>query len=275
MEQVNVFIFYMLGKGLGACAELLSAPLNAYSVWITTARISLAWLIEGQFKYRLDESASQALQLAAALDDMLQLHAREPQVVVPQDMRHRFNAASTAFESAIQVELGRAPLFYVIPKNVFDTRRLIDKAGEKAYEGFADRLPAEAIEDTSQAGRCLAFSLPTAAGFHIARATEAVIRRYMEVFGCAPVKESQRNWGKFIEALGVAKANPKVLHHLDQIKSLHRNPLIHPEVSLTLPEAVSLWAICTSAIQAMVSDMETRRPVPSPEIVAMIPKNGD
>ena len=54
-------------------------------------------------------------------------------------------------------------------------RRLIAEA-PSVYEGYADRLPDKAIEETRLAGRCLAFSLATAAGFHIARATESVVR---------------------------------------------------------------------------------------------------
>ena len=37
-----------------------------------------------------------------------------------------------------------------------------------------------------------------------------------------------------------------IAHHFDQLRSLHRNPLVHPEVTLDMTEAQSLWAMCTS-----------------------------
>jgi len=85
----------------------------------------------------------------------------------------------------------------------------------------------------------------------------------MVACACPEPKESQRNWGYYIRALTEKKADRKVIAHLEQIKDLHRNPLIHPEVHLQLAEAVTLFAICTSAIHAMVADMETKLPQPS------------
>jgi hypothetical protein len=38
-----------------------------------------------------------------------------------------------------------------------------------------------------------------------------------------------------------------------------------------MPEALSLWAICCSAIQAMVADMERKQVEPKPEILGMLP----
>ncbi len=105
----------------------------------------------------------------------------------------------------------------------------------------------------------------------MARATEAVIKKQMAAMGCPVPLLSQRNWGNYIKALKEAGANEKVVHCLEQIKTLHRNPLIHPDVTLTMPEALSLWAICASAIQAVVADIETRQEAPSPQIVAMLP----
>ncbi len=47
----------------------------------------------------------------------------------------------------------------------------------------------------------------------------------------------------------------KISHHFDQLRSLHRNPMIHPEVTLAMTEAQSFWAMCTSLIMSMVAEM--------------------
>jgi hypothetical protein len=46
------------------------------------------------------------------------------------------------------------------------------------------------------------------------------------------------------------------VHHLEQLKELHRNPLIHPEVTLNQLEAQQLWSMCTSVMIALVKEIE-------------------
>jgi hypothetical protein len=102
----------------------------------------------------------------------------------------------------------------------------------------------------------LAFDLPTATGFHMLRATEAVLIEYKTAAG---VKKSKtRNWNKYIQDLKAAGADQKIVAILDQIRDLHRNPLMHPEVVLTMPEASAIFGICQSAITIMAQDMEKR-----------------
>jgi hypothetical protein len=45
---------------------------------------------------------------------------------------------------------------------------------------------------------------------------------------------------------------------LHAIKDNHRNPLMHPEDVLTMHEAVSLFSICQSMIESLISDLEAR-----------------
>jgi hypothetical protein len=56
--------------------------------------------------------------------------------------------------------------------------------------------------------------------------------------------------------------NAKVLAALQQIKDPHRNPLAHPEETLTLEEAVGLFGIVQSAVNAMLKEIPEIKPVP-------------
>jgi hypothetical protein len=161
------------------------------------------------------------------------------------------------FETIMSSELALAPTYSVPSRGVFSTDSLLDSADD-VFGDWKDKIPEEARADTRQAGRCLAFNLSTAAGFHVARATEAVMRKVMDAFGCSLTKESQRNWGNYIRALDEHGASKTLVHHLTQLKELHRNPLIHPEVTLTPLEAEQLWAMCTSAMLAMISEIDAR-----------------
>ncbi len=272
MHQINAYVFYLIGARLQTILSDLGQPIKFYVSNLRFVIDLLDGLLEGTLRFRLDESSAAARALRTILAEISGLLETDGDAILNEYWAARLDIGARTFDGALQLELGRAPIFYVTPKGVYSTQRLILDAAS-VYEGFRDRLPAQAIADTDQAGRCLAFSLPTAMGFHIARATEATIKRYMEVFSCDPVKESQRNWGKYISALRGKGASEKVLQCLEQIQRLHRNPLIHPEETLTLPEAAFLWAICTSAVMGMVADMETKAKEPNPEILDMLPES--
>ena len=272
MQQINVFQFYLLGKVLNECERATAArePLRVSSYAYQFAHTILIGFLEGHFKIQLDDSLNTATVLRDLLRKIIDRNAADGESRLSEEETLQFRWALNNFEQALGLELGRAPIFFVTPKGIYATRRLILDAA-KVFEGYEDRVTPEAINDTNQAGRCLAFALATAAGFHINRATEAVIKQYMVVYDCAPIKDSQRNWGNYIKALAEKNANPKIIHHLSQMKDLHRNPLIHPEYTLNQVEALGLWGVSVSAIQAMVADMETKRPNPDPAIVAMLP----
>lgn len=114
-----------------------------------------------------------------------------------------------------------------------------------------------AKKDFREAGKCLAFELPTAAGFHAMRATESVLREY---YGLVTGKDpAKTDWGTCIQELKNAGANKKVLQVLDQIRDLHRNPLSHPQDFLSLREALGLFDIAKSAIGAIADEIDTIR----------------
>jgi hypothetical protein len=97
---------------------------------------------------------------------------------------------------------------------------------------FSDACRAEFTDDEkydiNQGAKCLAFEVPTAAAFHLMRATESVIQRYYgEVVGKLPPKKS-RNWGAYIANLRRCGAEPKIISALEDMKELYRNPIIHP-----------------------------------------------
>ena len=117
----------------------------------------------------------------------------------PTDRRTRsdsVNPAERAFacHSARSASLARIFTHTSRPAPLIDS--LINN-GSSVYGDLREHLPQEAIEDTNQAARCLAFTLPTASGFHTARATEAVARKYLLHLGCTEddiKKDFQLGW---------------------------------------------------------------------------------
>lgn len=51
----------------------------------------------------------------------------------------------------------------------------------------------------------------------------------------------------------------KVRAVLRQIKDLHRNELMHPDVTLDMDEALNLWGIAQSAIASMLPSLPDKQ----------------
>src|ERR1700722_18334325 len=130
--------------------------------------------------------------------------------------------------------------------------------GQKPPLRSKEQPPSLAVTDVKAAGRCLAFDLPTSAGFHIARAVETVLLQYFSVLNID--RPDYKNLGRYIETLkdkGPTKGiDEKVIAALDQFRDLYRNPIMHPDVNLSADEALILFANAQSAISAIIRDME-------------------
>ena len=158
------------------------------------------------------------------------------------------------FETVLAAELQNSATYFVSKKSIYETADLIERAENVLPTNIRAHLTKEILFDIKEAGKCIAFNLPTAAGFHTMRAVEPVlVDWYKVVVGHDP---TTRNWGHYIEELKKANANADVLSVLDQIRGLHRNPLMHPEVVLEMDEAIDLFDVSKAAIRAMVVETQ-------------------
>lgn len=150
----------------------------------------------------------------------------------------------------IMAEVPKLDTYLVSPKGLFSGPALIEDGAGMLPAGDRVNMPRSADADLKEAGKCLAFGLWTASGFHGLRAVESMTKAYMEKLD---VKERARNWGAYVVALrskdGVDEG---VVAVLDQIRLLHRNPLLHPEDSLDEGEAIALFGIVHSATAALL-----------------------
>jgi hypothetical protein len=101
----------------------------------------------------------------------------------------------------------------------------------------------------NQAGRCLAFGISTASGYHALRAVEKVLREYYESLVKKPADDIRMK--QAIDELTKAGPDRKTMAALDQLRDLHRNPIDHPEEFLESAEALELFNAATVAISKM------------------------
>jgi hypothetical protein len=161
----------------------------------------------------------------------------------PLDWFEVFNltTALTTFESVLQAELSLSPLYVVIPKAGYDTTTLIED-GAACFPAELPYKVAEAVSDLKQGTQCLAFGLFTAAGFHLHRANEAVLRRYWDVVSLGKARPVRGNMGDYLNEMKQRNFGDELVRAaLKHLIDFHRNPLIHPEQNIeSSDEAVAL-----------------------------------
>jgi hypothetical protein len=257
MIRVSLTYIFDLATALEAIEKLPDGPVPLSQVIfdVFSPQSSLTTLYD-QTLYRpyLRSSHSIAQELVAALnvitdnlsDANRQIQAHEIWAI--KDSYRRFKIA-------LRAELGILHSYFVTQKGGLDTVSLL-AFGENLFpDDLVSKVP-EALFDVKEAGKCLAYETPTAAGFHIFRATESVLRKYYlhMTNGAAPPKV--RSIKVYTKALRLRKVGTqKLLSSLDQMAELHRNPLIHPEAVLSQEEAYGVFGIARSVIGFMLGEL--------------------
>lgn len=147
---------------------------------------------------------------------------------------------------------------YIISERRFRIDHLMSSPESLFAKSVFGKLPAIARSDFSESSKCLAFERPTAAAFHMLRATEAVLHHYY----CEKVrrKRSTLMWGPMIISMRtMPKRFPKVImNQLDHIRDGFRNPTAHPEMTYDIEGAEDLLSICIDASNRMIQDLDKK-----------------
>jgi hypothetical protein len=258
MQRLNGYLFYQLGYYLKPLETIEEGKkLMDVSSKIYFAKVWLDWFLADRV-VPIAFSKETGYNLSRALGKLVPGQLVE----IPTDKldyelswqdAYAITNSLKEFQIVWQTELGKMDTYFISQKGIYSTSDLIERADNVLPAEIATKLPESIRGDLRQAGRCLAFDLATAAGFHVMRALEGVLRDfYCPAF--VGEKPKARNWNRYIQCLEDTNADRKILAILDQIRSLHRNPTIHPQEVLTINEAMTLFGIAQSAIVAMVED---------------------
>jgi hypothetical protein len=262
MIRISIAYFYNLGTILKPIAAVQGdAPVSQFWMDLFAAQSALKDFFSTEFFWpAIRASYGPGQTLLKAIETVTNKNVATDKIDHME--AYYITDALTKFETNINSELSIAAAYFVSRKGGYDTDTLIANAELIFPPDLGLKVPM-AIPDVREAGRCLAYELSTAAGFHILRATEAVLRRYWEVVSNGMDHPSQRNMGVYIDKMTSNKfGDAKVIAVLTQIKDLHRNPLFHPEKTLALQEALGLFGIAQSAIGAMLKELPHANAVP-------------
>lgn len=258
MQRLNGYLLYQLGSNLKPLETIEQGKkLMDVAYQISIAKLWLDWFLADKF-VPITFSKETGYNLSRALAKLVPGQVTE---IPPERMEYELlwgdvypiTNSLREFQIVWQTELGKMDTYFISQKGIYSTSDLIERADNVLPAEIIQMLSDSIRADIKQAGRCLAFDLATASGFHIMRALEGVLRDfYCPAF--LEKKPKARNWNGYIQCLKTTDADPKILAILDQIRSLHRNPTMHPQEVLTINAAMTLFGIAQSAIVAMIEN---------------------
>ncbi len=164
-----------------------------------------------------------------------------------------------AFRSVFEAECHDVDVYSVGQIAIYKTQALVANGSHVIPEEYRKDMSEESLKEFDDAGRCLAFDLPTACGFHALRGTELVMDDYLRSFGVTKV---MRSWNDYIQTFQKLRENKdakrkpseKVSAMLDRMRTLDRNPLMHPREVLDTVGANHVFSLSAITVVEMIKD---------------------
>lgn len=259
MKATDLSVFYQLGASLTYLIDhaKIDDPAGDLYIWLT---LPCQWLVA--FRSQTEEVADTFKDTRVVVDHFIHaIHGLMESI--PKEWDRPITQAEVVglsywkdkLEEAFEREHRNLDVFTVTPKGLYNTRLLIEAPVRQFPERLRTVLPPQMSYDLEQAGRCLAFDLPTACAFHICRGTEALMIAYYEALAEQKWPHKKKDWNIYIEQL-IAKDSPKrITDRLKEIQAGDRNAYIHPDINVELDEAQILFNLCAAVNFYMAEEM--------------------
>jgi len=180
--------------------------------------------------------------------------------------RRKLVDSITQLEVQLMYELDAMPIWFVTKRRAYSVDVLINNAELIFDQNVIPLFAPRTVKDIREAGRAIAFELPTAAGFHSVRAVEGVARNYYRAIGgtrptddlpLGPVTNEIRKQRDLFQNAGSIDAEDSihiVIETLARLNNVYRKPISHPDMVLDLPAAINVFDSGKSAIELMLED---------------------
>jgi hypothetical protein len=263
VQKIDAGYLYELGAAIRPIRKIgvgdLTRPFEAWSA-LKAAMEAIDQLVRASiYMAALRTAPNYADKLVGQLKQLMDRiesgEIKENDILSPRDVLDVV-AAFAQFEPVMIAELQALSIFFVPPRGAFDNDSLIE-AGERLFpDSLSEKVP-ETAHDVAQGAKCLAFDLPTAAGFHFHRANEAVLRKYFDTVAGEEQRPRVQSMGTLLARMKKLEVgDTRIIAALDNIKDFHRNPLMHPEHTLKdVGEAISLYCAIRSAMAYMLDEL--------------------
>lgn len=260
MRRLNIAAFMQLGAAIHTLTEVkLGKPLSddVLKAAYDARELIESLLREDEVPLHIPATRNDGRELLATIVEIVTtLGAVDASTKI--NWSYKLYLQATKFRTVIQSEIAVQAVYYLWPKRAYDVNVLADRAVLIFSPDLRQWFTSSELADIDQAGKCLAFEVGTAACFHMLRAAESVIRRYLELVAGELPPPKMRSWGVYVRILKSHGGDEKVIGAISQVKEFHRNPVVHPEDQMTIEESLSLLGIIESLIGAIYRDMSKR-----------------
>jgi len=245
MRETNIYPYYAFGY-------------NYYILRYNSEGIPVHGTHDGliarldKFFARLHELDLRVTSTAAAdLEAIRELARKMPEnAKADKALAAQVKKAVDKLDATLDAELQLRSAFVVTPKR-FSLESMLEKPADLFARNVLLSLPRICQFDFSQACRCIAFGLPTAAAFHLMRGVEGVLRHYY----CSIVRRGRVGtllWGPMVVHLRRRDAPlSALLDNLDNIRVNYRNPTQHTDARYDIDGAQDLLAVSIDATNRM------------------------
>jgi hypothetical protein len=272
MIDFNPAWIYRLAEGLTPLEALqANRSMGDFFRELTTARDTVDDFLNHRQHTLFPDTCEDLASLLEAIDAIAPPDAKlkHQTHILTMDEVVRITATTGQAGDTLERECTKKYIIGLEKQRALDPQTLIERIEDAFAPGCWNRLSSITKKECEECGKCLALERYTAAGFHVLRGVESELRNYVALLiGARPNK---RDWGFYIETLKQNGANPKLIATLDNIRSLDRNPLMHPEDWLDQDEAIAIFNTAQTALNRLISDMEAKsllppRPVTAPPL---------
>lgn len=270
MKLVNFHYFYTLSRSLQQLNGLTAdTPIIANWQALYGAEMALREFLQNDLLP--PEASNESGQNLVRLLDKLTSDATRADNLSAYEIATIQNALRN-FEAILEGEYRIKIVFALSKKGLYSLNQLAYHGDEMVPETVHAVMP-EISRDLKDAGRCIAFEVPTAAAFHLFRATEAAAKSYILAVRNKPVTRKEQNLGlggykKILEKEGI---DDRILASLNQLITLHRNPTIHPEKPVSNEEVLATLGMVESVITIMALDIRRRSETPTLSLDEFLP----
>ncbi len=222
---------------------------GAERLTLKSVRLGINIILPEFDKFQLNVSKSGSMQLKTFMDNLSSIDDDE---TLGNDRAKELSDLMLTLEHIIFAE-SKIKYYYVTTDKKHNTVYLMDQPEKLFRDGVFKRLSQLSQDDFIEGFKCITFEIPTAAAFHILRATEGVLKDcYFSNVKQNRVKKPM--WGNMLKQLKERKRNRlpgALLGCLDNIRESYRNPTNHPEAVYNIDQAEDLLGLCVDVTNKM------------------------
>jgi hypothetical protein len=280
MERINLAYWYHFGWTISELYTILFAdyPLTdtKWTALDRTVELLHGFLALPSEHYQLLKSQQAAAEFLESLSPFVQMRGVDK--VLDANEGKAMLDAINKFVNVFRFDMEDRHVYLATGIGAYSIPKLIENADSHLSVLAQKSISYETRSDFFFAGKCLAFDLYTASGFHALRSVEDMARTYHKaITGCA--EPTTQNLGPLINDLRTELEKEEgtkvsesplglIITLLARINKAFRSPIMHPEMTLGYNSAKFVFDLAALVISDMVEDLGRRGKLTSGPVTA-------